>query len=141
MASDSIAPIVTLQNGQPVTNSRDVAEMFGKRHDHILRDIDILLAEAPSCAPNFGEALIDHQMPRGGSRRSRAFNITRDGFTLLAMGFTGTKALQFKIAYINRFNEMGNALRTHARSRLATACSQQSRSGERKGYGSSHPHL
>lgn len=50
-------------------------------------------------------------MPRGGSRPVRAFNMTKDGFVLLAMGFTGREALRFKLAYIQRFNEMEEQLR------------------------------
>lgn len=79
-------------------NSRDVAEYFGKRHDHVLRDIDTLLATEPACAPNFGETSAQVPMPRGGVRLERAFDMTRDGFTLLAMGFTGKRALEFKLS-------------------------------------------
>ncbi|MCJ8507639.1 Rha family transcriptional regulator [Rhizobium lemnae] len=94
-----------------------MAELFGKQHNHVLRAIDALITEAPACGLNFELTWIDQQMPRGGTRRSRAFNISRDGFTLLAMGFTGTKALHFKLAYINRFNEMELALHHAARSK------------------------
>ncbi|MCJ8507948.1 Rha family transcriptional regulator [Rhizobium lemnae] len=112
----AITPIVTLQNGQPVTTSANVAELFGKRHDHVLRDIDALLEAEPTIAPNFGA--IEVAVKVGfGYRRSRAFNISRDGFTLLAMGFTGAKALHFKLAYITRFNEMERALHHAARSK------------------------
>ncbi|MBP2150103.1 phage regulator Rha-like protein [Xanthobacter flavus] len=50
-------------------------------------------------------------MPRGGTRQVRSFDMTRDGFTLLAMGFTGAKALKFKLAYIAEFNAMEEALK------------------------------
>lgn len=100
--------IVKLQDGQPKCNSRDLAAMFGKRHDHVLSDVDAILKAAPTAAPNFGEC--SYQAERGG-RSYRAFNITKDGFVLLAMGFTGKEALRFKLAYIARFNEMEAALR------------------------------
>lgn len=50
-------------------------------------------------------------MPNGGARKDRAFNMTRDGFTLLAMGFTGKKALGFKLQYIQQFNFMEEMLK------------------------------
>lgn len=50
-------------------------------------------------------------MPNGGTRKVRAFNMTRDGFTLLAMGFTGKKALGFKLQYIQQFNVMEEMLK------------------------------
>ncbi len=95
-----------------VVSSRTVAVNFEKRHDHVLRDIDEILVNLPK----FGE--ID---PRGyflGSTyldsRNRAYPeylLTRDGFTLLTMGWTGEKAMQFKLAYINEFNRMEQALK------------------------------
>lgn len=45
-------------------------------------------------------------MPRDGTRQSRAYDMTRDGFTLLAMGFTGKTALAFKVRYVEEFNRM-----------------------------------
>lgn len=104
--SMTLAPIVSLKDGKVFANSRDVAEYFGKRHDHVLRDIDALIEVEPACAPNFGEASTAVKMPNGGTRKVRGFDMTRDGFTLLAMGFTGREALQFKLAYIEAFNEM-----------------------------------
>lgn len=103
--------IVAIQNGQPMTNSRDVAELFGKRHDNVRRDIRTMIDEVPACALNFEETWQEVVMPRGGSRQSKTFNMTKDGFVLLAMGFTGKEALRFKLAYIARFNEMEAELR------------------------------
>jgi Rha family phage regulatory protein len=100
-----------MKQGQAVCNSRDVAEVFGKQRKHVLRDIDALISQAPACGSSFGLTSIEVSMPRGGTRSERSFSMTKDGFTLLAMGFTGPKALQFKIAYINRFNEMEAELR------------------------------
>lgn len=97
--------------GKVVANSREVAEAFEKRHDHVLRDIDHLMAVAPECAPKFGETSDMVAMPQGGTRTSRSFDMDRDGFALLAMGFTGAKALRFKLAYIEAFNRMEAELR------------------------------
>lgn len=82
------APIVTLKGNQAFANSKDVAAFFGKRHDNVLRDISDLIATAPSIALSF-EA-IDVPVKVGfGTRMDPAFDMTKDGFTLLAMGFTG----------------------------------------------------
>lgn len=109
-AVSAIAPIVENKLGRTVTNSRAVAEFFGKRHDNVLRDVDTLLAHASVLRDGFfTEATSPHPTVRG--RMVRHFDMTKDGFTLLAMGFTGSKALAFKLAYIARFNEMQEELR------------------------------
>ena len=92
----------------PVVNSRDVAEMFGKRHDHVLRDID-QICHAPNLGDGwFREVVSGH--PTVVGRVDRSFDLTRDGFTLLAMGWTGEKAMAFKVRYIEAFNAMEKAL-------------------------------
>jgi Rha family phage regulatory protein len=91
------------------TTSLHVAAAFGKRHDHVLRDIRALMAELPDedRLPNFGETVEMRLNPSGGALiPSAVFTISRDGFTLLAMSFTGKKALAFKLAYIKAFNAM-----------------------------------
>ena len=98
-------------DGKLVTTSLKVAEVFGKRHDHILRSIEKLECSENFRRPNFGETLIQVQMPKGGTRESKAYNITKDGFVFLAMGFTGKEAARFKEAYIERFNRMDVELR------------------------------
>lgn len=111
--------IMLAEDGQAFTTSRDVAAYFGKRHDHVLRDIEKLLAELEEMQeehePNFGgmfqyaesKVLIGN----GAERSDPIYHLTRDGFTLLAMGFTGKKALLFKVAYITAFNTMEARLR------------------------------
>lgn len=93
-------PIVFIENGEVFANSRDVASYFGKQHGHIIRGIEKLIAEGVS---KFGET--PYVEPQNG-QTYKTYNMDRDGFTLLAMGFTGKKALQFKIKYINQFNAM-----------------------------------
>ncbi|MFG1400712.1 Rha family transcriptional regulator [Xanthobacter sediminis] len=102
----TLRPIVTHgAAGRPVTNSRDVAAYFGKAHKHVLDAIDALISQAPSIEPNFRPIKTDVKVGFG-TRKDRAYLMDRDGFTLLAMGFTGPKALQFKMAYIAEFNAM-----------------------------------
>ncbi|EAL7895565.1 phage regulatory protein [Campylobacter coli] len=101
---------------QVFCTSLDVAKVFGKRHDHVLRDIENILNDLREIGTsndllNFGEVVRISKTtnPKNGklvSRKMPIYNLTRDGFSLLAMGFTGKKALQFKIAFINAFNEM-----------------------------------
>jgi len=104
--------IIASSDNTLVTTSQNIAEVFGKRHDNVIQSIDNLIIELPQewCFLNFKESLKIVDMPNGGTREQRYFNITRDGFTLLAMGFTGKKALAFKLAYIDQFNKMEKAL-------------------------------
>jgi Rha family phage regulatory protein len=109
--SDEI-PSLGLLNGVPTTTSLNVAHVFGKRHANIIRDIEDLRQALPSrCRLNFELTYLDICQPNGGTRTEAAYFLTRDGFTLLAMGFTGKKALQFKLAYIDAFNKMEAALK------------------------------
>lgn len=90
------------RNGTAYASSRDVAAFFGKQHKNVVRDIRALIEDAPSCALNFEPTSAKVAMPRGGFRDEPAYEMTRDGFTLLAMGFTGTKAAPFKDRYGSR---------------------------------------
>jgi len=113
----SLSPSVSLHSGRPATTSLEVAKFFGKRHDHVLRDIDALLSQLPenSLQPNFGETYQEQETPLG-VKQIRVFIIYRDGFMLLVMGYTGKKALGMKLAYIEAFNRMEAELaaRQHA---------------------------
>lgn len=105
-------PIVRVVNGEAMANSRDVSAFFDKRHDDVLRAIDNLTAIEPDLRDrNFAETSVEVAMPNGGSKRARGVDMTRDGFTLLAMGFTGGKALRWKMRYIEAFNMMEVELR------------------------------
>lgn len=109
-------PVVFAREGAVLANSRNVAAFFEKRHDHVLRDIDAILKVEPTLhvsnfglmqhGPNFGVMFKDITIGNGAVRRSRTYDMNRDGFTLLAMGFTGPKALKFKLNYIAAFNAM-----------------------------------
>ena len=105
----AIAPVLTVVDGIPTTTSADVARHFGKRHEHVMDSIRGLLAQLPENAhPNF--RVSEYTDPTG--RKLPAYVLSRDGFTLLAMGFTGKKALSFKLAYIDAFNRMEVRLHT-----------------------------
>lgn len=101
--------IVTIQGEHLTTNTRIIAEYFSKQHKHIIRDIRQLIAECPQefSRPNFG--LAEYYDDQGKKRPM--YEITRDGFMLLSMGFTGANATRLKIAFIEEFNRMEAALR------------------------------
>lgn len=103
----TIAPALTVIDGAITTTSLQIAEHFGKRHADVIRAIKNLLAEVPEQYQRIF-ALVDYTDEKG--ERRPAYRINRDGFTLLAMGFTGKEALQWKLAYIEAFNFMEREL-------------------------------
>lgn len=97
---------VVMKDGHAMTTSLKVAEIFGKRHDMVLRAIRQLDCPAEFSARNFaGGSYLDIQ-----KQTRPMFEMTKDGFTFLVMGFSGVQAAQFKVAFIQRFNEMEAAL-------------------------------
>ena len=111
LPSEHFSPSVSLHSGRPATTSLEVAKFFGKRHDHVLRDVDALLSQLPEnfLQPNFGETYQEQETPLG-VKQVRMFILYRDGFMLLVMGYTGKKALAMKLAYIEAFNRMEEEL-------------------------------
>ncbi|MEO4053410.1 phage regulatory protein/antirepressor Ant [Solibacillus sp. CAU 1738] len=104
--------LVIIQRRQAVTTSLQVAELFGKQHKDVLESINGLIegvAENPaySNSPMFHEGTYEHPQNK---QQYRMYYMNRDGFTLLAMGFTGKKAIQFKLQYIQAFNQMEQQL-------------------------------
>lgn len=97
--------LVTIYKQQLVTDSRTVAEHFGKQHKHVLEAIDNLVAENSATKNMFLEQYREY---RGQS--FRYYLMSRDGFSLLVMGFTGKTALEWKIKFIEAFNEMEKTL-------------------------------
>jgi Rha family phage regulatory protein len=99
-------PDVHLVGGIPKTTSHNVAQVFGKRHDNVIRSIKNMDCSPEFAALNFeASTYID---PNGRSRPM--YELTRDGFTFLAMGFTGKEAARWKEAYIAAFNGMAEQL-------------------------------
>lgn len=105
--------LVTSYNGVLVADSLQVAESFGKSHRHVLEAVDKLVynlaAENSAAKPEAYFIPADYEN-RG--KRYRKFLLTRDGFSLLVMGFTGPAALHWKLLYIEAFNKMEEALRS-----------------------------
>jgi len=85
-----------------VCTSLDVAETFGKSHDHVLRDVRELNCSSEFRRSNFGESSYTNSQ----NKKQPMIIMTRDGFTLLVMGYTGDLAMKFKEGYIKQFNAM-----------------------------------
>lgn len=93
--------------GQPLTNSVLVAGRFGKKHYHVMDTIKSLL----SLHEKSGQFFVSTTYVDNSGKENPMYIMNRDGFTLLAMGFTGKKALQFKLDYIEAFNKMEQIVR------------------------------
>lgn len=98
--------ILSTQNGEPVASSRQIAESFEKNHRDVLRAVDGLKEDVR----NFAQMFFETEAPDSYGRPQRTYLMNRDGFTLLAMGFTGKAALEWKLKYIQAFNEMEKQL-------------------------------
>lgn len=103
--------LVTVENNQAVTTSLKVAEYFGKPHKDVLKSIRTLECSSEFTGRNFSPCFYFSELRNNVKRKLPMYYMTRDGFTLLVMGFTGKIAAKFKEAYINAFNEMENKLR------------------------------
>lgn len=103
-------------DGKLVVSSRDVAENFKKRHDHVMRDIENIKIGSPQ---NWGGYFIPNTYINNQNKQSYPeYLLTRDGFSLLVMGFTGKEALDWKLKYIEAFNKMEAALTSQNVKRL-----------------------
>lgn len=101
--------LVTIRDGQPRAGSQDVAAAFDKAHKNVVQAIDKLIELAPELTGlNFQPSQMKSPGTRG--RIVRGYSMDRDGFSLLAMGFTGAKALEWKIKFLEAFRRMEEAL-------------------------------
>lgn len=98
--------ILSTQNGEPVASSRQIAESFGKEHKDVLRAIENIKAQNCALTSMFFETTYT----AGTGKAYPMYLMNRDGFTLLAMGFTGKAALEWKLKYIQAFNAMEKQL-------------------------------
>ena len=98
----------------PAVTSLQVAEAFGKEHKNVLRDIEQVLTQVPEIFGKLNFEPTEYELKNnlGFPVKHPLYLITKDGFTLLTMGYTGEKAMKFKVAYIARFNEMEEQLRS-----------------------------
>ena len=102
--------LVHLENEQIVVSSRQVADSFGKEHRNLIRDIETLIGgmlKIEHTPKLFAKQEYTH--PQNGQKYNE-YIMNRDGFSLLVMGFTGEKALEWKLKYIQAFNLMEEEL-------------------------------
>jgi len=100
--------IVSVQHRKAITTSLKVAAAFGKGHKSVLRAIDNVMSECDNSFTRRNFALSDYQDSTG--RTLPMITMTRAGFSLIAMGFTGKPATSWKIKYIDAFDKMEAAL-------------------------------
>lgn len=112
-------PTVSVHAGRPATTSLDVAKFFGKRHGNVVRDVYQLIDNTPETFSRLNFELASYLDEQAKNRPM--FIIYRDGFTLLAMGYTGPEAIRFKLAYIEAFNRMEAELAKRNRPALPAA--------------------
>lgn len=114
------------KSGQAMVSSVTVAEAFEKQHKHVLQAIEKLKADADNIkaenadnakkrldenSADVHEMFIDGQYKDSYGRKQKCINMTRDGFSLLIMRFTGAKALEWQLKYVKAFNAMENHIR------------------------------
>lgn len=108
--------LIFVENNQATTTSLKIAAYFEKDHSKILKDVKRLLESGEVNEADFG--LVDYKDAKGEKRPM--YNIKKDGFTLLTMGFTGARALKFKVDYIKAFNKMEEELKNQPAKKLST---------------------
>lgn len=94
--------VIQNSNGNDVTTSLIVAQVFGKEHNKVVRDIESLSCSESFRVANFGEATFVN--PKTGQNH-KMYEMTKDGFSFLVMGYTGAKAGEFKERFISEFNK------------------------------------
>lgn len=102
-----IVEMVSVVNGKVTCNTKDLVVAFGKSHDNILKSVVRLIGDSGE----FGQKnfIMSSYVSMQG-KVLHCYDMTRDGFALLAMGFTGKKAIEWKIKYIEAFNAMESEL-------------------------------
>jgi Rha family phage regulatory protein len=103
--------LVIIQEEKALTTSLKVAEAFEKRHADVLRAIKDLECSDSFRERNFALMFITRELPNNAKTEDPYYTITRQGFTMLAMGFTGKRAAKFKEAYIEAFDAMEEHIR------------------------------
>lgn len=108
IANTNVNELVQVQNKQVVTTSQKVAEVFEKQHRNVIQSIENIKAENSALTNFFYEGTYK----AGTGKSYKMYYMNRDGLSLLVMGFTGKKALEWKLKYIEAFNQMEEKLKT-----------------------------
>ena len=104
-----MSELVFIDNEKALTNSLLVAKKFNKKHNHVLDAIRKILTTTENSAVL--EMFVSSQYVNEQNKEQPMYVMNRDGFTLLAMGFTGSKAMQFKLDFISAFNKMEQVIK------------------------------
>lgn len=114
--------LVIMHDEKVVTTSLKVAEIFEKEHRDVMKSIRNLTAQ------NFAvkKMFVEESYLNSRNQQQPMFYMNRDGFTLLAMGFTGSKAMEFKLKYIEAFNQMEKKIKEETQFRLPTNLAEMS---------------
>lgn len=102
--------LVILKNKEAVTTSLQVAEAFEKQHKNVIQAIEDKIQSAENSA-HYQQMFAVGSYEDSRGRKQKIYYMNRDGFTFIAMGFTGRKADEFKLKYIKAFNEMEKAIK------------------------------
>lgn len=122
-----------------MVSSLDVAGTFEKEHKNVLADIRNIQSEISSA--EFSALFYEGEYKAANGKRNPMYYLNRDGFTLLVMGYTGEKAMRFKLAYINQFNQMESMLQGRLVEREKGIVVRQAFTRALKEYGAdSHMH-
>lgn len=113
--------LVRVEDGLVVADSRDVAEAFGRQHYHVLRDVQGLCERRPDLASTFGCKIAQVATGKGGQRDTHYYTMTRKGFVVLVGGFKGDRALDFRIAFYDAFEQLELRLAAMAAEEAALA--------------------
>lgn len=118
-----MADLVSFVNKDGMVSSKLVAEKFGKQHQHVLRELRDLISKIPK---EFSDVHFWTAPVQKGFKESQEYTMTRDGFSLLAMGFTGKAALAWKVRFLEAFNQMEQTVLAEIPTLKATIARMQS---------------
>lgn len=104
--------LVIMKDKQAVTTSLQVAEVFGKNHYHVLEAIDNKIHSNENSG-QYNSMFVEGEYKDKSGKRNKMYYMNRDGFTFIAFGFTGKKADEFKLKYIDAFNKMEETIKEH----------------------------
>ncbi|MCG7657113.1 Rha family transcriptional regulator [Wielerella bovis] len=120
--SINFSEFIQIQNNQTITTSEFIAQAFGKQHKNVLAKIEEIAKEIKADFFELNFKPKAKQVKTGfGCRETKSYELTKDGFMLLVMGFTGKAAMQIKIAYIEAFNLMAEQIKQLSGSPKTTA--------------------
>lgn len=111
--------LVVIENEQVVTTSLRVAEVFEKQHKHVIEAIELKIQSAENSA-HYKKMFAEGSYKDSRGRNQKLYYLNKDGWTFIAFGFTGRKADEFKLKYIEAFNRMEEQIKRESQHGLPT---------------------